>query len=151
MAKQKADFKTLLDYPSKTLSGLLGQVQRQKQLLAHVCRGLPELLASHIVHGLISDNRLLIYTDSAVWATQLRFYAAMMKQAAEDFSGKPIESVRIKIVADSVGISEKKPGKLNVPSLATIAILQSDSLHIADENLQHALQKLSLTLKRLAG
>lgn len=151
MGKQKAVFKTPLDYPNKTLSGLLGQIKHQKQLLAELCRVLPEPLASHVVHGLISDNRLLIYTDSAVWATQLRFYAAMMKQATEELTGKPMGTVQIRIVTDMAGPAAKKTVKPKIPSLATLECLHNDCLHVVDPGLQQALQKLSLTLKRLSS
>jgi hypothetical protein len=67
-------FKSALEFHNQTLDKLVTRLDEQKDLLSMVKSVLPENLAEHTLHCVIHDSTLLIYTDAAVWSSQLRFY-----------------------------------------------------------------------------
>jgi hypothetical protein len=69
-------FKSVSDFHNHTLDKLVTQMDQQKDLLSVVKSVLPETLSEHTLHCVIHDATLLIYTDAAVWSSQLRFYQA---------------------------------------------------------------------------
>jgi len=109
---------------------------------------LPADLAEHIYCCLIKDNKLLVYTDSAAWASQLRFYnAALLANIASSAA-----TVQIKVMTQQVGyVARGAERKARLPCAEKIASIRNDSLTIADEPLQAALLKLSATLARLSN
>ncbi|MGR9053951.1 MAG: DciA family protein, partial [Gammaproteobacteria bacterium] len=70
MASSSSSFKQALSEPGRILSHLYSHIDEQKRLLTALRKALPETLALHALYCLESDNKLLIYTDSQVWATQ---------------------------------------------------------------------------------
>lgn len=121
------------------------QLALQKKILHEVRALLPDTLAKQVCHCLISDDKLLIYTDSAVWATQLRFYQTKIQAAFQTL----VSSVHIRLTSD-VNVMPATEHKAKLPSLETIKDLEQDSLAIEDETLRQALLHLSETLARLS-
>ncbi|MDD5125758.1 MAG: DciA family protein [Methylovulum sp.] len=126
------------------------QIEQQGQLLQQVRKSLPENLAKHACHCLISNNTLLLYTDSAVWATQLRFYTQAILGNIAPVSKESVQKVQIKILTEITGINFRPMRKANIPSTATIEIMRKQSQSVSDANLKQALQRLNSTLTRLA-
>jgi hypothetical protein len=141
--------KTALSFKNQTMMTLHSQIARQKQLLRAVQAVLPENLATELKHCLIKDDTLLIYTDSAVWASQLRFYQnAILAKTALLAEG--VTNVQIKMITQQVGFVTQSERKVKLPSAEKISRMQDDSLHIADEQLRNSLLSLSATLARLS-
>jgi hypothetical protein len=136
-----------LSYQNQTMAYFHGQIRQQKRLLQAIQKLLPLDLAEHIHCCLIKDKKLLIYTDSAAWASQLRFYNATLLASTEPL----VTTVQIKVITQQVGLVTHSERKARLPSSEKIAELQKDSLSIADEPLQVALLKLSATLARLSN
>lgn len=147
MSSQKITFKTPLSYQNQTMAYFHGQIGQQKRLLQTIQALLPFHLAEHIHCCLIKNNKLLVYTDSATWASQLRFYNAALLASTEPLAG----TVQIKIIPQQVGFVVQSERKPRLPCAEKIEMLQKDSLNIADEPLQAALLKLSATLARLSN
>ncbi len=137
-----------LSYQNQTTAYFHGQIGQQKRLLQAVQKQLPADLAEHIYCCLIKDNKLLVYTDSAAWASQLRFYnAALLANIASSAA-----TVQIKVMTQQVGyVAGGAERKARLPCAEKIASIRNDSLTIADEPLQAALLKLSATLARLSN
>lgn len=121
------------------------RIAQQKQVLQTIQALLPDELAQQVHYCVVKESKLLIYTDSAIWASQLRFYQAVMLAAITS-----VTSVQIKIIVQPVNVIEPPKRKARLPSPEKIAQLQQDSLNIADESLRLSLLKLSETLARLA-
>jgi hypothetical protein len=141
--------KTALSFKNQTMTSLHSQIARQKQLLREVRTVLPENLAKELKHCLIKDDTLLMYTDSAVWASQLRFYQNAIL-ATTALLAEGVTKVQIKMITQQVGFVTQSERKVKLPSAEQISKMQSDSLHIADEQLRNSLLSLSATLARLS-
>jgi hypothetical protein len=147
MTAQKTTCNPPLSYKNQTMAYFHGQIGQQKRLLQAIQKLLPCDLAAHIHCCLIKDKKLLVYTDSAAWASQLRFYNAAMLAGVTPL----VATVQIKVITEQVGFVRHVERKAQLPSAEKIAEFQKGSLNIADEPLQAALLKLSATLARLSN
>ena len=150
MAQKPSSFKTSLVFKNRTMAYFYSQIEQQQRILQMIRRVLPDNLAKQTKHCLIKERKLLIYTDSAVWATQLRFYnttilASVTKNTA------PIESLQIKVISTQTGLASTLTRKALIPSTEKIEALKNNSLSIEDNQLRLALLKLSTTLERLSN
>ncbi len=77
-----------------TFLGLVRRIDLQAELLARVKKALPPSLGDHCLYCVArEDGRLVVFTDSPAWATQLRFYAPAILAAIrerDDFNIKEI-------------------------------------------------------------
>ena len=134
-----------VSFQSQIPKHLWQQLAQQKQVLQAVRSLLPEDLAKQVCHCLISGDKLLIYTDSAVWAAQLRFYQNTILNAFKNL----VNTVQIRITTGTV-LDEEHERKAKLPSPEQIQKLEQDSLTVEDEDLRQALLHLSETLARLS-
>jgi hypothetical protein len=125
---------------------LRAQIGLHKKLLLAVQSVLPAPLAAQVTHCLIKEQKLLVYTDSAVWATQLRFYTQQLMSATAD----KVTAVQIKIIPQQAEQVAESHRKARLPCAEQISHLENTALNIADESLQQSLLKLSSTLARLS-
>jgi hypothetical protein len=126
------------------------QIEQQQRLLQRIRAVLPEALAKQALHCLIRDKKLLVYTDSAVWASQLRFYNSAILAAIMPLTRTPVEILQIKILTAKTGIILGARRKAKIPSVEKIEFIRSHSLAVSDNQLRLALLKLSSTLERLS-
>ena len=150
MAEKLQPFKKSLAYPNRTMVYLHNQIDQQQRILQQIKAVLPDELAKQTKHCLIKDHKLLVYTNSAIWASQLRFYNSAILGSIQSLVKSPIESLQIKIISRTTGLTETSQRKANLPSLEGIDLIRKHSLSISDDKLSVALLKLSITLKRLA-
>lgn len=151
MSLEPSTFKTSLSFQNRTLAYLYHQIEQQQRILQCVQAVLPESLAKQTLHCLIRGKRLLIYTNSPAWASQLRFYSGIILAAMTPLIGRPIEVVQVRIIAGQTGLVSRPERKANLPSAEKIAIIRNDSLNVADDELSLALLKLSATLARASS
>ena len=126
------------------------QIDNQKKLLMGIKAVLPKDLADKTQHCVIQENKLLIYTDSAIWASQLRFYEQIVLSAINQLSRTRILTVQTKILTTPTYYKTLNIRKPTLPSVENITSLQTDSLAVEDVQLRISLQKLGRTLKKLA-
>ncbi|MDD5227862.1 MAG: DciA family protein [Methylococcales bacterium] len=91
-------FKAIVEFHNQSIDKLRIQVEQQKDMLMVVRNVLPETLAGHALHCVIHDAMLLIYTDAAVWSSQLRFYQTEILTAISPFAKTPVKHVQIRLV-----------------------------------------------------
>lgn len=140
-----------LTFQNRIIAGFYSQIEQQKQILKAVQEVLPIDLAKHVRHCLIKNNSLLIYTESAVWGSQLRFYDRAILQGIAGLTKSSIEKMQIKIMTVQTGIPLNPKRKPRLPSAENIEIIRSGSLAVSDDELQTALLKLTATLSSLSG
>ncbi|MGZ8161763.1 MAG: DciA family protein [Methylobacter sp.] len=150
MAKKTIPFKAALSFPNRTIVNFYSQIEHQKQLLQCIRTVLPEALAKYARHCVINNKKLLIYTDSATWASQLRFYNKTIL-AIPPLIKLSIEMMQIKIIREQTGINRQPGEKAIIPSAESIEIIRNHSRAVPDNQLKLALLKLSATLERLSG
>ncbi len=146
----KKSFKLSLACENRTIAYFYSQLEQQKKLLHHLQAVLPEALAAQVRHCLVKDHKLLVYTDSAVWASQLRFYNKIILASVAPLSKQSVDTLQIKIMESLTG-GGRPSRKANIPSASTIAVIRTSGLTVSDNQLKQAMLKLSATLERLSG
>jgi hypothetical protein len=151
MSQKSTPFKTSLTFQNRTLAYFYSQIEQHKRILQRIREVLPESLAKQVRHCLIKEKKLLLYTDSAAWASQLRFYNTAILAAIAPLTRSSIELMQIKISAEWTGLALRPLRKAKLPSIEKIGNIRNDILNITDDQLKQALLKLSATLERLSG
>ncbi|NOS76123.1 MAG: DUF721 domain-containing protein [Methyloglobulus sp.] len=149
MAQKAQRLKPILAYPNRALAQLYLQINQQLALLKRIKAVLPKELADHTLHCVLNNKKLLVYTDSANWASQLRFHGKTMLNAIEPTTLTPTSTIQIKII-NATATTNVKP-KTVIPSKTVAYEIHNQSLITTDPQVKHALDKLSTTLARLAG
>ncbi len=147
MISKKTTFKAPLSFQNQTMAYFYSQIEQQRQVLQCVKTVLPTDLADQVRYCLIKNKKLRIYTDSAVWASQLRFYHAVILASIAPL----VETVQIKVITQQAGFVVSVERETRLPCPEKIEQMRNDSLSIADESLKRALLKLSTTLARLSN
>lgn len=147
MPEHNSKFKTTLSYSNRAIASLLIQVDRQKKLLEIIRTALPESLAIQVQSCVIKDRKLLLYTDSAVWASQLRFYSRAIEEIIRSRYGDTIDMTKVRIIA-----STKAPGyeplAPNIPSSENIVLIRENIKNVSDNQLKTSLLRLTKTLEK---
>jgi hypothetical protein len=111
---------------------------------------LPTVIAQHALHCVVNDKKLLIYTDTAAWATQLRFYNSTILAAIAPVTKESISIMQIKIMMETLRATPL-PGRTPIiPSAEKIKLIRNHSLTVSDQQLKLALLRLSATLAKLS-
>ena len=140
-------FKSALDYKGKIFTTYKYQLEIQNELLKVVKSALPRHLTPHALYCVASGRKIILYTDSAIWSSQLRFYHQDILQALSASNNRLFEALQIKIIPQSI---ERKQEKiLRPPSAKNVDLILSQAEHQSDEKLKAALLNLGRTLKKL--
>ena len=128
-----------------TLNHLEHEINAQRALLAEIRRLLPGELAAHCVSARLHGQRLVLHTDSPVWASRLRFMASELLSLLEN-RDRSLREIKIKLLpARSPGTKRRAPARRS----HTAGDIVADSAeHVESAALREALQRLSRTLKR---
>lgn len=93
-------FKPIAEFHNRAIDTLVTRVEQQMDLLSVVKNVLPENLAAHTLHCVIHDSMLLIYTDAAVWSSQLRFYQVAILAAIAPLFENAVSRVQIRLIKE---------------------------------------------------
>ncbi|MCX8049310.1 MAG: DUF721 domain-containing protein [Methylohalobius sp.] len=129
------------------LSALLAQARWHAQLLDRIRSMLPQGLSDHCRYCLLRANgRLILYVDSAVWASKLRFYQSELKSALAELG--PVESIQIRILPPAENTKKRTTAK--IPSPQSLDLLARLAAASEDFEVRACLQRLICTLQRAA-
>jgi hypothetical protein len=137
--------KPTLAYPNANISKLCATVKLQLFILKHIKSVLPDQLAAHVLHCVPTNKKLLIYTDSANWATQLRFYDQKIIAATSLAGFTSINNMQVKITDVPTSNTERKRD-LKLPPQSVVDDIYRQGTTSKDPELSQALVKLSLKL-----
>ncbi len=143
-------FRQLLANPNRSLASLYNQIEQQKKLLKIVREALPDQLKEHAKHCVIDQNKLMVYADSANWASQLRFYRSAILGAIDKIPNHRVDILQFKITEALHRQVEQPDRHVNLPGAASIAEIRHNAEAREDDSLACALLKLSSTLERLS-
>jgi len=143
-------FKLAQSIQNRTLTAYQFRLNQQLQLLRHIRNNLPHPLADHVIHCVLNEKRLVIYTDSAAWASQLRFHKDQILQAVCKARNEPLEKLQVRILTDQISEKRDQHRKANLPSAEKIGLIRKEGNNLRDSQLGRAFQKLSATLAKLA-
>lgn len=162
--KKTTSFKAALLFPNRTIAHFYSRIEQQKLVLQRIHAVLPAAVAKHALHCVVNGKKLLIYTDTAAWASQLRFYNSAILAAIAPVTRESISIMQIKIMVE-MSPTERRRGALagaeasqatspgrkpNIPSAEKIKFIHDHSLTVSDEQLKQALLRLSATLEKLS-
>lgn len=149
MTYKNSRFKTILAYEAKVLTAYKYQLELQNELLKKIKSVLPDNLSAHALYCVISEKKILLYTDAAVWSSQLRFYHQIMLKALVSSDWSSITILQVKIIPKSIQQETNK--LLKLPSAKSIDLILEQAENQPNEILKSALLKLGKTIKRKAG
>jgi len=134
---------------SSILCGLVKKAEQHGIILKHVREALPIALADHCKDCLADGGRLVIFTDSPAWASQLRFYApvilARLRTAyGDDFREMQVRNLRLEAPAD-------RPKPIRTPAPEIAHLIQASGQSTSSGQLRDALLRLGATMARYAG
>ena len=161
MAIKRTSFKAALSFPNRTIAHLYSRIEQQKQVLQRIHEVLPVTIAKHALHCVINGKKLLVYTDTAAWASQLRFYNSAMLAAIAPITRESVSIMQIKVRLETSSTGRKEGGlasaevsqsgrKPIIPSAEKIELIRQHSLSVSDEQLKLSLLRLSTTLTKLS-
>ncbi|WP_202051431.1 DciA family protein [Methylomicrobium sp. RS1] len=143
-------FKLAHSFQNRALDVFQIRLAKQQSLLLAIRSRLPPPVTDHVLHCVVNEKKLLLYTDSAAWASQLRFLKEEILQSARDAHGGTIDKLQIRILADQISEHPQPRRKASLPSSEKIAMLSDQAKTMGDSQLRQALQRLSATLAKLA-
>lgn len=149
MKSNPLKLKLLLSYPNNTIAVLRQQINRQVATLEVIKTALPKELADHALHCVYNNQKILIFTDSAAWASQIHFYGKAILNAIVSATQLPVTTLKVKVIHLQATSTANTKSKALIPSQSVIDEIQNHSLAVTDKQLKESLTKLSLTLRRL--
>jgi hypothetical protein len=141
-------FKNALNFSNRTTAQFQSTIEKHQNFLQLIRSSLPGSLANQAKDCVVKDTKLLIYTDSAAWASQLRFYSQAIRTEVNSKCNQNIDKIQLKVLDPETDNYQSKP-TLNIPSLENIELIRSNQLDAPDSELKRALLNLSQTLKKL--
>lgn len=144
-------FKSVSKFQIQSLLPCVEQIARQQKLLKMIKNVLPPQIASHATHCVVSGHRLSVYTDSASWASQIRFFSNDILDELRERGEASLVRLQVRVLISAC--RQTKAGrKPRLPSEETIDLLclEPESGR-ADDPLAQALMKLGATLRRRAA
>jgi hypothetical protein len=143
---KKSYFIPVQKYKDKILTSYLYRMSIHSELLKTIKSVLPAPLSSHAIHCITSDRKVILFTDSAIWSSQLRFHHQAILRAILKAKQGDFEMMKIKIIPET--IQSNKVVTSIVPSTENIESIISQAKNQNDEELKDALLKLGKTLKK---
>ena len=122
----------------------LGELQlaaKQLEALARrIRRSLPEQAATHVSGCAVRKDALVVFTDNAVWASQLRYQQNEILAVARESVGGGIRRVQFKVLLPAPLPPRPPVGEI---SPASRRLLRQAAGGIADDELAEALRRLA--------
>jgi hypothetical protein len=131
------------------LHALIQRGQALQQLEEQLKLQLPEALRTHCsVANLTADRSLILLTDSAAWATQLRYCHDLLLSHTQRITGQVIARLEIRVRPSHFATSitkttDSSPAPLRKMSQETQDLLRSVADSMADSSLRTALHQLA--------
>lgn len=148
MAYKKSSFKSTLGFEGTILTLYKYQIETQAKLLKKIKTALPDHLSSHALYCVLNNKKLSLYTDSAIWSSQLRFYHQTILQSLLTSHSGVIETLQIKIIPKKTEQAPEQKQEKKLPSSENIDFILEQAEHQGDEKLKKALLNLGKTFQR---
>ncbi len=150
LMSKKNTFKSALSYEGKILENYKYQLHIQNEILKIIKSSIPFKLSHHVLYCVVSEKKVLVYTNSAAWSSQLRFYHQQMYQALLMSNYTTFETLKIKIIPPTIAPNNHNKPTI-IPSAKHINLLREQAENQPDEALKKALLNLAKTFKELSS
>lgn len=144
-------FKAAHQLKNQPLALWLSILKEQAKLLQIIQKSLPAHAAQAAKHCVLSGPHLVLYVESAAWASQLRFMQAQIIAGLFENGVTQVKSLQVKIIPVAYqNASARRHARL--PTATTIAELKQLTTEEKPDSLHQALARLASTLeKRLSA
>ncbi len=122
---------------------LVQKTRYHQRLLATVQAHLPPDLRAHCSGATTVGGQLLLFTESSVWATRLRYQQRDLIDRLRAHAYLPISTVRIQVTLPAQTLTTATARRPLQLSHANAATIRKAAVAIADSDLQAALQRLA--------
>jgi len=135
---------SLIRTPGSQLESLAKQARKIQQLTTDVHNLLPEVMRKHCIGVGIRDTQLILVTDTAAWATSLRFQTReLLRQLRIQPSFSQLESIRVKVTPRKTIIPVKTENKPPHTTPFTAKLIDSLAKTMTNPNTGKLLQQLA--------
>ncbi len=139
----------IINFSDPIPRNLLNKIQKHRSILRKIKSLLPDSLRKNIIDCAIKDNNLLIFTESSVWASQLRFYNPAILQFLNKQEIPKFQRIKIKILPPQRTPTVSQITHV-IPSMETVKHLKRHGTTLADSELKQSLQRLAQSLEKRA-
>ncbi len=136
---------SLLQGPA--LAAIETTLARHRQVLQIVRQALPDFLARHCLDCVVKPNSLILYTDTPLFSSQLRFYATHLRQRLASEAQLHFAGIQVRNRLES-GRPARPKREPPAPSSAVVDLLRAQAETDPDSELGIAFRRLSDTLAR---
>lgn len=143
---KKPAFKPASAYQIGSLAFCQAIIAEQQRLLDMVKSVLPAEIAAHALHCVASGKRLLIYTASASWASQIRFFQQVILNKLRESGQRNISGLQVKVLPQSAKSKSTRYPVRPAPQTVSAVFAPFDSA--GNDELTQALSRLGKTLMR---
>ncbi len=126
---------------------LLQRLDTHKRMLVLIRRVLPLPLRDHCRDCCRKKGALILFSDSPLWSSQLRFYAPAILTALTAEGGFNIAEIRV-CRLPSLGSAPSPSRKLTIPSRSMIQLIKASMANSPSDELKAAFARLGETLER---
>lgn len=90
------------------LAQLLAAHQQSKEILQHLQKHLPGVVAEHLVAAHFQQGRLLLYVDASVWVSRLRFLNKHVQQVWQEQMRNfpPVQRIEVRVYQTEAGFAQ---------------------------------------------
>jgi len=135
---------SLLRKPGSQLESLAIQGRKFQQLTASIHNLLPEVMRKHCLGVGIRGTRLILVTDTAAWATSLRFQSRdLLRQMRAQPNFSQLESVRVKVIPKQTVIPAQTENKPPYTTQFTAKLIDSLAKTMTNPDTGRLLRRLS--------
>ena len=135
-------------FSGAVLRAVVEQVEQHGMILRYVREALPIALAEHCKDCLTDGGRLVIFTDSPAWASQLRFYAPAIRTRLKTACGGDFREIQVRNLRPETQSDRSRP--MRAPSREIAHLIHASGLGSSGQ-LGDALLRLGVTMARYAG
>jgi len=138
-------FKHNLSYQRKVLADYQHYLSIQTRLLKIIKSTLPDHLVNHVLYCVPSNQTVILFTNTAAWSSQLRFYQQAILQSLS-IQGYYYNQLKVKIIPEQ--IQPKRSIDKKYPSQTSIDTILDSANNQTDKALRRALFKLANTFTK---
>ena len=128
---------------------LIKRVEIHSELLVLIKQSLPEVLAENCNGCCLNRSTLILYSRSATWISQLRFYQPTILETLKLKTPQyAISEILFRVQVTSVGLATQQTKRQpHVPSSQTIDEIAKSARYVTDTQLRSSLESLVKTLR----
>lgn len=143
---------TLVFLDNTTFRELRNRIGIHAELLKEIVEILPSSLAEHCRYCVLGEKgRLVIFTDSPVWSSQLRFHTASILSTLRTGGKTEISQIAIRQVPmTSSQWGRQQKGVVKTPHPRSIEAVNSCSRSVEGDELREALSRLGAAMESYA-